>query len=239
MTKIRALQPNIAYWVAMYAASALGTNLGDFWSDTLGLGLGASFASLAALSLVLIAVDRAVGLRTELIFWLALVILRAMATNVGDYLTDDMGISRLVTTPALGALTLAAGYLTIGVNSPRVDARYWLAMALGGAFGTVAGDLASHTVGLPLAAGVLALALVACVAARSQIGGAGVLSYWAVVLVERAAGTPAGDLLAEGRGLGLGLPVAMTITGGLFVLAVLWRLMRPAADVTLATAPAR
>ena len=233
----RTLQPNVAYWLAMYGASALGTNLGDFWADALGLGLSASFASLAVLSGVLIALDRAAGRRTELVFWLALVVLRAMATNVGDFLTEDLGVSRLVSTPALGALTLAAGYLTVGVRSPRVDARYWAAMALGGAFGTVAGDLASHAIGLPLAAGALALALAACVAWRPA--GAGVMSYWALVLVERAAGTPAGDLLAEGRGLGLGLPVAMAMTGALFLAAAAWRLARPLAGEAGLIAPAR
>jgi uncharacterized membrane-anchored protein len=171
-------------------------------------------------------------------FWLALVVLRAMATNVGDYLTEDLGVSRLVTTPALGLLTLAAGYLTVGKATPRIDARYWFAMALGGAFGTVAGDQVSHAVGLPLATGALALALTVGVAARSAAAGAGVMSYWALVLVERAAGTPAGDLLAEGRGLGFGLPTAMAITGGVFVLAVLWRLSRPGAGAA-AIAPAR
>ena len=43
----RALQPTIAYWLAMYAASVLGADVGDYWSDALGLGLGVSFASLA------------------------------------------------------------------------------------------------------------------------------------------------------------------------------------------------
>jgi uncharacterized membrane-anchored protein len=233
----RALQPTIAYWFAMYAASALGTNIGDYWSDGLGLGLSLSFASLALISVLLIGLDRAVARRTEIVFWLAIVVLRAMATNIGDFLHDDLGLSRQVTAPALGVLTLAAGYLTLGANSPRVDARYWFAMALGGAFGTVAGDFASHTVGLPLAALLLALALVAAVAARPAA--AGVMSYWAVVLVERAAGTPAGDWLAEERGLGLGLPVAMAITGAAFVGAVAWRLAQPSGRIAAATAPAR
>ena len=235
----RALQPNVAYWVAMYATSALGTNLGDFAAEGLGLGLGVSFAALAAISGALIALDRAAGARTEVVFWLALVALRAMATNVGDFLTEDLGVARGVSAPALGVLTLAAGYLTYGGDSPRVDARYWLAMALGGAFGTVAGDFASHALGLPQATVALALALAAGVAVRPW--GAGVMSYWALVLVERAAGTPAGDGLAEGRGLGLGLglPVAMSVTGAVFAAAVFWRLARRSAAAVPATAPAR
>jgi hypothetical protein len=43
------------------------------------------------------------------------------------------------------------------------------------------------------------------------------------VLIERTAGTPAGDLFAEERGLGYGLPIAMTITGGVLVHALVLR----------------
>ena len=49
------------------------------------------------------------------------------------------------------------------------------------------------------------------------------LGYWIVVLIERTAGTPEGDLFAEERGLGYGLPVAMAITGGVLVLALILR----------------
>ena len=233
----RALQPSLAYWVAMYAASALGTNLGDYYPRALGWEIEAAFAAFVALTLALIALDRVVGRRTELLFWIALVVLRAVATNLGDALTH-LGVSRVVSSPVLGVLTLTAGYLTLGETSPRVDARYWAAMGLGGVFGTVAGDWVSHVFGLPAAAAGLAGLLVVAVAARSRNPGAGVLSYWALVLVERAAGTPAGDLLAEGRGLGLGLPVAMAIAGTVFVLAVAWRSARPGAAAAL-TAPAR
>ncbi len=86
----------------MFAASALGTNLGDFWADTLSLGLLTSFASLAVISAALITGDLRFGRSTESFFWLAIVFLRAMATNVGDFLTDDLGVSRLVSTLILG-----------------------------------------------------------------------------------------------------------------------------------------
>jgi uncharacterized membrane-anchored protein len=231
----RALEPTVAFWLAMYAASALGTNLGDFWADALGLGLAASFASLAAISLALILADRRFG--RELFFWLAIVLLRAMATNVGDYLTDDLGLARLVSALALGAATLAAGWATLGTGSPRIDARYWFAMFLGGVFGTIAGDFVSHGIGLPLATAVLAALLAFAVLLRSASAPAALLGYWVIVLIERAAGTPAGDLLAEERGLGFGLPVAMAITGGAFVLALVWRGARRSAELT--RSPAR
>src|ERR1700760_4955234 len=82
----RALAPTARFWLAMYAASALGTNLRDYWADALSLGLAASFASLAVISAVLLLADRRFGATTEVFFWVAIVILRASATNVGDFL---------------------------------------------------------------------------------------------------------------------------------------------------------
>jgi uncharacterized membrane-anchored protein len=223
----RALEPSAVFWLAMLAASALGTNLGDFWADQLSLGLAMSFASLAIISAALIAGDRRLGRSTEIFFWLTIVFLRAMATNVGDFLTDHLGVSRLVSTPLLGMATLAAGYFTIGAGranaSPRIDARYWLAMFIGGAFGTVAGDLLSHSLGLALASVGLVALVVAVIGVRSFLAPASVLGYWCIVLAERAAGTPVGDIFAEERGLGYGLPIAMMITGGAFLVALIFR----------------
>jgi uncharacterized membrane-anchored protein len=233
----RALDPSPIFWLAMLAASALGTNLGDFWSDALALGLTTSFVSLAAISAALVAGDRLWGLSTEAMFWFAIVILRAAATNVGDFVTDDLGVSRLVSSPVFGAATLAAGYFTLGRRSPDIDLRYWLAMFFGGVFGTVAGDFVSHAIGLPAATAGLAALLVVAIAAWSRAAAAPLLAYWGIVLLERAAGTPAGDLFAEDRGLGLGLPVAMSITGAAFVLALALRGRRVGAVRT--PAPAR
>jgi uncharacterized membrane-anchored protein len=50
----RALDPSPAFWLAMYAASALGTVLGDFWAEGLSLGLWLSFGSLIVITALLI-----------------------------------------------------------------------------------------------------------------------------------------------------------------------------------------
>ncbi len=236
----RALEPTPVFWLAMFAASALGTNLGDYWSDALGLGLATSFASLAAISAALVAADRLRGRSTEAWFWLAIVILRAAATNIGDFVTDDLGVSRLISVPVFAAATLAAGYFTLGQRSPQIDLRYWLAMFLGGVFGTVGGDLVSHAIGLPAATSGLAALLGIAVAIWSGAAGGPLVAYWAVVLLERTAGTPAGDLFAEDRGLGFGLPIAMSITGAAFVLALVLRGRRVLlTDAAPTPAPAR
>ena len=212
-----------AFWFAMFAASAFGTNLGDFVVDWLSLGRSASFASLAVISVLAIRSDRR-SARSEAGYWIAIVTLRAAATNVGDLLTHDFGFSYVTVSIVLALATLIAGWFTLAGaglrGTPAVDGRYWIAMLIAGVFGTVGGDLASHTLGLYGAGLVLCILLAAAVSLRNRFAPASVMAYWAVILAERCAGTPAGDALASGKAAGLGLPVATLCTGGLLLTAL-------------------
>jgi uncharacterized membrane-anchored protein len=221
----RALSGNPAYWFSMFAASALGTNLGDFWAEGLSLGLWTSFGSLAVAAGLAMLVDRRIGWRTNGAYWVAIVVLRAAATNVADFMTGHLKLGYGAVSVVLGVATLVAGYFTwidkARSTTPLVDARYWTAMLIAGIFGTVAGDLASHTMGLYAAAGALCLTLVVALVLRTRFAPTSVVAYWCIVLAERCAGTPVGDGLASRHGLGLGMPVAMACTGGLLVAGLL------------------
>ncbi len=210
----------------MFAASCLGTNLGDFWVDELGVGRMLSFASLAFICVPAVAADTQSGDRTEAFYWVAILALRAAATNAADYLTHDIGLAYGGTAVALGVIALLLGSCTRpapnGRGSPGVDGWYWAAMLAAGLMGTVAGDLASHTVGLFTAAAMLTLVLLIMLWLRSHAP-VGVLGYWCAVLAERCAGTPVGDSLAGRHGLGLGLKLAMVCTGAFFSVALIIR----------------
>jgi uncharacterized membrane-anchored protein len=219
----RALDPRPAFWVAMFMASAFGANLGDY-----GAGLEArttSFAVMLAVCLVAIVVDRRESARTEACYWLAIIALRAAATNAADVLTHDLGLGYGMAALVLGLLTVGAGVLTRtparAAGSPLIDARYWVAMALAGLFGTVAGDLMSHTTGLFVASAALTALLVVLLVLRARRFPLVLTAYWVVVLAERSAATPVADLLDSRRGAALGLPLAMVITLSAFLLA-LW-----------------
>jgi hypothetical protein len=106
--------------------------------------------------------------------------------------------------------TLVAGFFTLppfaGAISPLIDLRYWLAMGLGGVFGTVFGDLTAHRIGMFPALITLGVGLIVVILVRGALAPISMLGYWCIVLAERAAGTPAGDWFASRRGLGLGPP---------------------------------
>ena len=224
----RALQTEPLFWLAMLAASALGTNLGDVFAGRLGLPGAVSFGLLVAASVLAIAGDWRAGRRTELYYWIAIVVLRGAATNVADFLTEDLRLGFVLVMAVLAVVALLAGAQTRAgtmtrVASPVIDGWYWTAMLVAGVFGTVGGDLASHSVGLFAAAGLLTALLLAVLAARWQWFPAAMLAYWVVVLAERCAGTPIGDGLASRRGVGLGLLAATACTAVLFGVALAWR----------------
>ena len=209
----RAMDTTPAYWFSMFAASALGTNLGDFCVDGLSLDRWTSFAALAGLSIL---ADRGAAHWTDAGYWVAIVALRAAATNVADFLTHDRKLGYVTISIALGVATLLAGQFTridkTNNGSPTVDERYWGTMLIAGIFGTTVGDMTSHTFGLYAAAGLLCLALTIFIALRGRFAATSAIAYWCVVLAERAAGTPVGDALASSRAGGLGLPIAMACT---------------------------
>ena len=225
----RALDPSPAFWLAMFAASAFGTVLGDFWAEGLHLGLVLSFGTLIVITWLLIWGDRLKGRETEAFYWLAIIFLRAGATNVGDGLIHIFGLSFIVASLLTGLATLVTGFFTLPpsgrANSPLIDLRYWGAMGIGGVFGTVFGDLAAHTIGMFPALIMLGLALIVVIFVRGALAPTSMVGYWCVVLAERAAGTPAGDWFASRRGLGLGLPVALLCTGAALI-AGLWLYQR-------------
>jgi uncharacterized membrane-anchored protein len=211
----------------MFTASVLGTNLGDVGVDTLSLGRWMSFVLLAVICSLAIGADSRFGRHTDAYFWIAIVGLRAAATNVADALTHDFGLGYGATALSLAALALVAGRLTrpgsTGGGSPLIDRRYWGAMLIAGVFGTVSGDMASHTFGLYAAACVLTAGLVLVLVLRHRVFPAAILGYWCAVLLERCAATPVGDSLASRHALGLGLPLATACSASVFMLALVWR----------------
>lgn len=227
--KTRALNPSPAFWLAMFVASAFGTVLGDFWAQGLQLGLVLSFGTLVVITGLLIWGNSLKGQGTEIFYWLAIIFLRAGATNVGDGLVHILGLSFIAASLLTAVATLAAGFLTLspsaGATSPLIDLRYWLAMGIGGVFGTVFGDLTSHSIGMFPALIVLGTCLVAVVLVRGALAPTSMLGYWCIVLAERAAGTPTGDWFASRRGLGLGLPAALLCVG-VALIAALWLYQR-------------
>jgi uncharacterized membrane-anchored protein len=226
-TAPRAMPITHTYWFAMLAASAFGTNLGDLWADTLFPGRLTSLASLLVLCLAAVCLHRRAAARTEAGYWLAIIAMRAAATNLADIFTHDLALGYVLSSVLLAGLTLfAARYTAPDLSrsaSPRVDSAYWIAMFIAGVFGTVAGDLIHHTIGMLTASSVLCVALAGLVLLREARAPTSMLLFWLIVMAERCAGTAVGDALASHRAIGLGVPIASVCSGILTMISLLIR----------------
>jgi uncharacterized membrane-anchored protein len=165
--------------------------------------------------------DRRAAAHTEAGYWVAILVMRAAATNLADIITHDLAMNYVLASAVLAALTAVAARFThsdpVRGGSPLVDGAYWVAMFIAGLFGTVAGDLIHHTIGLYAASGLLCAVLAFLIITRDLAASASVLLYWAIVMAERCAGTAVGDALASRRAVGLGLLAASVCTTALTI----------------------
>jgi uncharacterized membrane-anchored protein len=227
----RAMDITRTYWLAMLAASAFGTNVGDLWAEILFPGRPTSLASLLAICVAAVWYHRRAAARTEAGYWVAIVAMRAAATNLADIFTHDLTLGYVLASVILTGLTLIAARFTdpdfSRSGSPRVDGAYWTAMFIAGVFGTVAGDLIHHNIGLYNASTALCFILAGLILLREARAAGSMLLFWSIVMAERCAGTAVGDALASHRAVGLGVPVASVCTGILTILSLWMRARRP------------
>src|ERR1700759_4686241 len=81
------------YWAAIVAASICGTNTGDLAAGPLGLGHVAGILPLTAIFLAIIWAEKLLDWTTVAFYWLAIIVLRTMATNIADFTAHDLKIS--------------------------------------------------------------------------------------------------------------------------------------------------
>jgi uncharacterized membrane-anchored protein len=227
----RAMDITHTYWLAMLAASAFGTNLGDLWAEILFPGLLTSLASLLIICIAAVWYHRRAAQRTEAGYWVTIVAMRAAATNLADIITHDLPLGYLLASVLLGVLTLIAARFThpdfSRSGSPRVDGAYWIAMFIAGVFGTVAGDMIHHNIGLYTASAALCLLLAGLILIRELRAPLSMVLFWFIVMAERCAGTAVGDALASRRAVALGVPIASACTGVLTILILRMRARLP------------
>lgn len=166
------------YWGAIIAATTVGTTLADFADRSLGIGyLGGTALLLALLiaSLSLwyratgsISVDTVSSRRTEVHYWITILLSQTLGTALGDWTADTAGVGYgggVILFAALLAL-VGAAYLWSGLSR---TALFWCAFVLTRPLGAVVGDLLDKPVGeggLALsrysASATLAIFIVAC-----------------------------------------------------------------------------
>src|SRR3954464_6145137 len=129
------------YWAAIVAASMCGTNTGDLAAGSLGLGHVRGILPLTILFFAIVLAEKMVDWTTVAFYWLAIIVLRTMATNIADFATHDAKLSYPVFVGLLimfmGAMIWADRFrpetgaqIPVGPDArlPATDWSYWILM---------------------------------------------------------------------------------------------------------------
>jgi uncharacterized membrane-anchored protein len=75
------------FWSAILVSNTLGTSMGDFLSDSSGLGYAGGALLVTGLLAVLVALMGVPAVPNVLLFWIAFVLTRPLGATAGDFLT--------------------------------------------------------------------------------------------------------------------------------------------------------
>jgi uncharacterized membrane-anchored protein len=220
----------LGFWVIKILATTVGETVADYLA--VGAGLGTTFTNIAMASFL--AVVLVVQLRkqqyTPWAYWLAVVLVSIVGTQVTDLLTDGLGVSLYVSTGVFAAAlaTIFAVWYskekTLSIHTINTLPRelfYWVAILCTFALGTAAGDLATEALGMGFQNGVgVFTGLIALIAAAYYMGASAVLTFWLAYILTRPLGAALGDLLSQAKEYG-GLGVGAMWTSVIFLSVIL------------------
>ena len=219
------------FWVIKVLCTTVGETASDFLAGNVGLGLTKTTFITGGLLLVTLFFQFRLQRYVAGVYWLGIVLISVVGTQITDNLTDNLGVS-LVTTTIVFSIALAvvfaiwyASERTLSIHTiytTRREAFYWLAVLFTFALGTAAGDLTAErlNVGYAWSLVLFAGAIALVTALHYGLGLNAVTTFWIAYILTRPLGASTGDLLSQPRhdgGLGLGT----TVTSAIFLVAIL------------------
>jgi len=223
----------LPFWVIKIMSTTVGETGADYLTVNAGWGQNLTCAAMAGLLAIALFVQFRMRRYVPWIYWLCVVLVSVVGTQITDLLTDKLGVSLYISTAffaaALGLVFFlwysAERTLSIHhVDSPTREAFYWVAVLCTFALGTAAGDLATEALGLGFAWGAVVFGLlIAASCAAWRLGASAVLTFWIAYVLTRPFGAALGDLLTQSKdygGLGLGALLTSAIFLAVIVLLV-------------------
>jgi uncharacterized membrane-anchored protein len=222
----------LAFWVIKIMSTTVGETGADYLAVHVGLGRAITGGIMATLLVATLLLQFRSRQYVPSIYWLTVVLVSVVGTQITDALTDGLDVSLYRSTAvfaALLAVTFAVWYWserTLSIQTivtTRRELFYWAAILFTFALGTAAGDLATEALGLGFNVGVLVFGLlIAVFAGAYYVGVNAVLTFWVSYILTRPLGASLGDLLSQARSYGgLGLGTVWTSIGFLVVITVL------------------
>ncbi len=210
-------QVTLSFWVIKIMCTTVGETGADYLAVNAGLGQTATRIGMTSLLIAALIVQLRKRCYTPWIYWLTVVLVSVVGTQITDLLTDGLSVSLYVSTSVFAALLagiFAVWYAverTLSIHDIFTRKRelfYWSAILCTFALGTAAGDLAIEALGLGFTWGLVAFsAMIAATCTAWRLGGNAVLTFWLAYILTRPLGAALGDLLTQAKtygGLGLG-----------------------------------
>ncbi|MGH9929518.1 MAG: COG4705 family protein [Pyrinomonadaceae bacterium] len=150
------------FWITIIATTTVGTTLADFADRSLGIGYagGASLLfTLLIISLLIwyralgsVSVDTVSSLKTEMFYWVTIMISQTLGTALGDWTASTAGLGYVGGAMVFSALLalVAAAYYWTRISHTLL---FWVAFVLTRPLGAVVGDFLDK----PISAGGEAL----------------------------------------------------------------------------------
>jgi len=219
------------FWVIKVLCTTVGETASDYLSENVGLGLTKTTFMTGALLVAALLVQFRARRYIPGVYWLGIVLISVVGTQITDNLTDNMGVS-LVTTTVVFSIALTVAFAvwyalerTLSIHTiytMRRESFYWVAVLFTFALGTAAGDLLAERLSLGYLVSLLlfgaTIAAVAVAHYRFKLNA--VAAFWIAYILTRPLGASLGDYLSQSRADG-GLGLGTTVTSALFLGAII------------------
>jgi uncharacterized membrane-anchored protein len=219
------------FWVIKVLCTTVGETASDYLSENVGLGLTKTTFITSALLIATLVAQFRVRRYIPPIYWLGIVLISVVGTQITDNLTDVHGVPLITTTIVFSVallVTFAAWYAsqrTLSIHTivtTRREAFYWVTVLFTFALGTAAGDLTAERLALGyFLSAVMFAGLIGLVAlAHFRLGLGAITAFWLAYILTRPLGASLGDFLSQPRASG-GLGLGTTVTSVIFLGAIL------------------
>ncbi|MDB5617845.1 hypothetical protein [Tardiphaga sp.] len=206
-------EATLVFWMIKIMSTTVGETGADYLAVHVGLGMAVTGFIMVCILAVSLARQLLARRYVPWVYWLTVVLVSVVGTQITDVLTDKLDVSLYASTAAFAvalAITFAVWYgieRTLSIHTivtTRRELFYWTAILFTFALGTAAGDLATEALGLGFDLGVFVFAaLIAVIAVAHFFSGANaVLAFWLAYILTRPLGASLGDLLSQAQNYG-------------------------------------
>ncbi len=167
-------------------------------------------------------------------FWIIKVLCTTVGETASDFLNVNLGFGLTGTAIVTGVLLTVVLFFQFR-SKKYIPAIYWLTVVLISIFGTLATDIMTDSIGVPLEVSTIGFTLALMLTFVIWYASEKTLSmhsidttkreafYWLAILFTFALGTASGDLMAESLGLGY-LVTGLIVVAVVVAISVAWKL---------------